>query len=97
MTLLSVLSSPSAPTRCFAVGVEGEYWPRDRELLQGQLLGHLPEEEDMGTREGTSAHLHPSPWQPSSRPREQVPCGETGFPRAAVAGEASTPGCPCAP
>ncbi|KAJ8791379.1 hypothetical protein J1605_004326 [Eschrichtius robustus] len=51
MTLLSVLSSPSAPTRCFAVGVEGEYWPRDRELLQGQPLGHLPEEEDMGTRE----------------------------------------------
>nr|XP_030690713.1 F-actin-monooxygenase MICAL3 isoform X6 [Globicephala melas] len=31
---------------------EGEYWPRDRELLQGQPLGHLPEEEDMGTREG---------------------------------------------
>nr|XP_030690710.1 F-actin-monooxygenase MICAL3 isoform X3 [Globicephala melas] len=30
---------------------EGEYWPRDRELLQGQPLGHLPEEEDMGTRE----------------------------------------------
>nr|XP_019781401.2 F-actin-monooxygenase MICAL3 isoform X4 [Tursiops truncatus] len=31
---------------------EGEYWPWDRELLQGQPLGHLPEEEDMGTREG---------------------------------------------
>nr|XP_019781400.2 F-actin-monooxygenase MICAL3 isoform X3 [Tursiops truncatus] len=30
---------------------EGEYWPWDRELLQGQPLGHLPEEEDMGTRE----------------------------------------------
>ncbi|XP_067612038.1 F-actin-monooxygenase MICAL3 isoform X20 [Pseudorca crassidens] len=36
---------------------EGEYWPRDRELLQGQPLGHLPEEEDMGTREAGSPRL----------------------------------------
>ncbi|XP_073645387.1 F-actin-monooxygenase MICAL3 isoform X26 [Tursiops truncatus] len=36
---------------------EGEYWPWDRELLQGQPLGHLPEEEDMGTREAGSPRL----------------------------------------
>ncbi|XP_057559509.1 F-actin-monooxygenase MICAL3 isoform X4 [Hippopotamus amphibius kiboko] len=36
---------------------EGEYWPRDRELLQGQPLGHLPEEEDMGTCEAGSLRL----------------------------------------
>ncbi|XP_049550754.1 F-actin-monooxygenase MICAL3 isoform X8 [Orcinus orca] len=32
-----------------------EYWPRDS--VQGQLLGHLPEEEDMGTREAGSPRL----------------------------------------
>ncbi|XP_074181213.1 F-actin-monooxygenase MICAL3 isoform X17 [Rhinolophus sinicus] len=38
---------------------EGEYCPRDRELLQGQWLQYLSEEEDSGTCKAGSQRLQP--------------------------------------
>lgn len=47
---------------------EGEYWPWDRECLQGQLLQG---DEDLSAGEGT---LLPPPC-----PQEQVPCEKGAF------------------
>lgn len=58
--------------------VEGEYCPWDRELLQGQWLQHLSNEEGTGTCKGT--HFSPVstiPWLPKQPSKiclqEQVP------------------------